>query len=149
MLGAQAGAKGLALRVSFPPHMPSQFIGDPVRLRQVVTNLIGNAIKFTAKGAVTITVTQPSPNDTSQLLHVAVRDSGIGIAPSKLERIFEPFIQADSSTTRRFGGTGLGLSIAQQIVQAMGGEIGVESQEGVGSTFWFTVRLGLVPPARG
>ena len=149
LLGAQAGAKGLALRVSFPPHMPSQFIGDPVRLRQVVTNLIGNAIKFTAKGAVTITVTQPSPNDTSQLLHVAVRDSGIGIAPSKLERIFEPFIQADSSTTRRFGGTGLGLSIAQQIVQAMGGEIGVESQEGVGSTFWFTVRLGLVPPARG
>jgi len=148
LLGAQAGAKGLALRVNFPPDLPSQFIGDPVRLRQVVTNLLGNAIKFTATGSVSIIVSRPSPHESPEVLHVAVHDTGIGIAQSKLERIFEPFIQADSSTTRRFGGTGLGLSIAQQIVTAMGGEIGVDSQEGAGSTFWFTVRLALSPVGR-
>ena len=145
LLGAQAKSKRIDLRAAFPPDLPSRFIGDPVRLRQVVTNLLGNAIKFTENGEVLVTVQQVVTGAHPTMLRVAVRDTGIGIAKSKLDRIFEPFIQADASTTRRFGGTGLGLTIAQQIVAAMGGEIGVESQEGEGSTFWFTVRLAPDP----
>ena len=145
MLGAQALAKHNRMTLAVPPDLPRQFLGDPVRLRQVLTNLIGNAIKFTDGGDVSITLRQRRLNDGRYELHLAVRDTGIGIPTAKLQGIFEPFIQADASTTRRYGGTGLGLTIARQIVLAMDGEMGVESEEGAGSRFWFSVVLAAEP----
>jgi CheY-like chemotaxis protein len=116
--------------------------GDPGRLRQVLLNLIGNALKFTAEGKVGLSVKVEEMKDEALMLHFVVSDSGVGIAPEKLEMIFDSFNQADASTTRQFGGTGLGLTISRRLVEMMGGRIWVESQLGEGSCFHFTARFG-------
>jgi signal transduction histidine kinase len=145
-----ADQKGLALRCVVSAGLPDGLRGDPVRLRQILVNLLGNAIKFTPVGAVTLEVREsaadPPPADAC-VLHFSVRDSGIGIAPEKLAAIFEPFVQADVSTTRNHGGTGLGLSISRHLVELMGGRIWVESEPGRGTVFHFTARFEL--PADG
>jgi PAS domain S-box-containing protein len=138
----QADKKGVSFSFVIAPDLPGQFVGDPVRLRQVLTNLIGNAIKFTKQGKVRVHVKRAgaSPEGTASL-RFSVTDTGIGISREGLDRLFQGFSQVDSSTTRRFGGTGLGLAISKRLVELMGGEIGVESEEGRGSTFWFVVSL--------
>ena len=144
LLAESARAAGVELTVSCSPDVPEVLAGDPVRLHQVLLNLGSNAIKFTAEGAVAIHATSTPTPDGGAVLRVEVSDTGIGIGAAEQARIFSPFTQADATTTRRFGGTGLGLAICAEIVAAFGGEIGVESQEGRGSTFWFTAPLG--PP---
>ena len=144
LLAESARAAGVELSVSCSPDVPEVLAGDPVRLHQVLLNLGSNAIKFTAEGAVAIRATGTPTPDGGAVLRVEVTDTGIGIGEAEQARIFSPFTQADATTTRRFGGTGLGLAICAEIVAAFGGEIGVESQEGRGSTFWFTAPLG--PP---
>jgi signal transduction histidine kinase len=135
----QAQAKGLALRLDTVPELPGTLLGDPLRLKQVLINLLGNAVKFTAEGSVTLRVRElgrePGPEGERVRLCLEVADTGIGIEPEKQARIFEPFTQADSSTTRRFGGTGLGLSIVRRLVSMMGGELRLDSAPGRGSTF--------------
>jgi len=126
-------------------EVPTVLKGDAGRLRQLITNLVGNAIKFTPKGTVTLHIGKETADEQSVSLRFEVSDSGIGISADKLEHIFEPFTQADSSTTRKFGGTGLGLAICKRLAELMGGSIGVESRLGVGSTFWFTVVLEMLP----
>jgi len=145
IMATKAHEKGLELACHVAPDVPEGLVGDPVRLRQVLINLVSNAIKFTEAGEVVVHVRCLSPDAEAIELHVAVVDTGIGIPVDKQETIFEPFSQADSSTTRRFGGTGLGLTISAQLVHMMGGKIWVESEEGKGSTFQFTARFG-VPP---
>ena len=140
-LALRAHEKGLELLCDVHRNVPDQVIGDPSRLRQVVVNLVGNALKFTEEGEVLVTVGLEHQDQHDVVLHVAVRDTGIGIAPDKQQSIFSPFIQADGSTTRRFGGTGLGLTISSQLVELMGGRLWLESTEGQGSTFHFTVNL--------
>jgi PAS domain S-box-containing protein len=144
-LQTQAEAKGIGLRCTMDPDVPAQITGDPVRLRQILTNLTGNAIKFTLTGEVSIHVsrsTEAQEDDARTLpLRISVTDTGIGIPPERLNCLFEQFSQADSSITRQFGGTGLGLAICKQLVELMGGEIGVKSEVGKGSTFWFVVPL--------
>lgn len=142
-LGLRAAQKGLELTWRVAPAVPDLLRGDVGRLRQIVINLAGNALKFTEKGEVSMLVEKQESADQQVLLHFCVRDSGIGIPKEKQKLIFEPFTQVDSSTTRRYGGTGLGLGITRRLVEMMNGEIWVESQEGQGSTFHFTVRLGL------
>ena len=132
-------AKGLALTSRVGAGVPPHLRGDPGRIRQVLSNLIGNAIKFTAHGAVNVDVAVIEGAGTT--LRLGVRDTGVGIAPDALDRIFDAFAQADGSTSRKYGGTGLGLTISRQLVQMMGGEIDVVSECGRGSEFWFTVRL--------
>jgi len=149
MLAVKAVAKGLELISRIEPNTPTQLRGDPGRLRQVLINLIGNAIKFTEQGAVTIGVRQAEQapiDEQCATLYFTVTDTGIGIAPDRVDAIFTPFEQADASTTRRFGGTGLGLAIAKRLVEMMGGAIGVKSAEGNGSTFWFTAIFERQPP---
>ena len=136
-----AHRKGLEIACCLPPDLPRSFIGDAGRLRQVLVNLIGNAIKFTATGEVSLRVAVLEEFGEEAVVEFAVKDTGIGIKPEQLPRIFESFRQADGSTTRRFGGTGLGLTISKQLVELMGGQIRVESTVGQGSTFRFTVRL--------
>jgi two-component system sensor histidine kinase/response regulator len=138
LLSDSALAKGVTLHVVVPPRLPVGRRGDAARMRQVLTNLVGNAIKFTSHGRVVVRVEEDAGEDR---VRVSVTDSGIGIAPEDRERIFEAFAQADGGTARRYGGTGLGLSIAARLVRLMGGEIGVDSTPGSGSTFWFTARL--------
>lgn len=134
--------KGVDVVILAAPEVPEMLIGDPGRLRQIVTNLVGNALKFTEKGEVTVELrATPIPSGGCQL-NVNVRDTGVGIPASALEKIFESFTQADGSTTRKYGGTGLGLSICRQLVEMMGGKIGVDSEVGKGSNFWFTVPQG-------
>ena len=137
----QAAARNLELVVHVHPQVPARVIGDPQRLRQCLINLVGNAIKFTRKGEIVVEVSTSGRRDGKVLTHFEVRDTGIGIAPSVLNTLFQPFVQADSSTTRHFGGTGLGLSIVRRLVEMMGGEVGVESELGKGSTFWFVLPL--------
>jgi PAS domain S-box-containing protein len=141
-LAIRAHRKGLELAYSIPAAVPDALIGDPGRLCQIVVNLIGNAIKFTAQGEVVMHVTVEGQTPHEVALHFAVTDTGIGIPPEKQQRIFTPFTQADNSTTRRFGGTGLGLAISSQLVAMMGGRLWVESEVGKGSTFHFTARFG-------
>ena len=142
-LALRAHEKGLELACRVPPEMPDSLIGDPDRLRQVLINLIGNAIKFTAKGEVIVHVDVESQTEEEVGLRFAVKDTGIGIPAEKQQMIFKAFTQADSSTTRQFGGTGLGLAIATRLLQMMGGKLWVESEVGKGSTFHFTVRFPL------
>ena len=137
-LAERAHSKGLEIILNISPEMPLQFYGDPIRLRQILINLIGNAIKFTDTGEIEASVAPVEIHDEKALLRFSVRDSGIGIAPQAQAAIFESFAQADGSSTRKYGGTGLGLAIVRQLVEMMGGTLGVESEPGKGSTFWFT-----------
>ncbi|MFN4310935.1 MAG: ATP-binding protein [Ferrovibrio sp.] len=140
LLAPRARENSNRLNLDIADDVPDHVIGDPLRLRQILTNLIGNALKFTENGDVTVTITNTSLQSGEFMLHCAVRDTGIGIAPDQQEKLFEPFTQADASMTRRYGGTGLGLTICRHLVHLMGGEIGVVSAPGAGSTFWFTIR---------
>ena len=139
MLLPEAGGKGLKLVASIASDVPWAFTGDRGRLRQIIINLISNAVKFTHKGSVELRIENVSEAGENATLRFLVRDSGIGIAADKLGQIFEAFTQANSSTTRRYGGTGLDLTICKRLVELLGGSIGVESSEGEGATFWFTV----------
>jgi signal transduction histidine kinase/CheY-like chemotaxis protein len=141
-LTLQAKENGVQLLCNIDPAAPELVHGDPVRVRQVLTNLAGNAVKFTRHGEILISLAVESSDQDSTLLHFSVRDTGIGVPKSQQTLIFEPFRQADVSMTRKFGGTGLGLTICSHLVQLMGGKIWLESEEGKGSTFHFTVRLG-------
>jgi CheY-like chemotaxis protein/nitrogen-specific signal transduction histidine kinase/HPt (histidine-containing phosphotransfer) domain-containing protein len=150
-LHVRATQKGLKLSCELPQELPDGLLGDPLRLRQILTNLIGNAIKFTTHGEVSVHVTRlPAPSaecqaeETEVLLQFDVRDTGMGISPADQERIFAPFTQADPSLTRQFSGTGLGLAIASSLVHLMGGKIWVESELDRGSTFHFTARFQAV-----
>jgi signal transduction histidine kinase/ActR/RegA family two-component response regulator len=137
-MALRANEKGLKLLCVVAPEVPDRLHGDSGRLRQIIVNLVGNAIKFTASGEVAVKV---EADDTAQLLHFSVSDTGIGIPPDKQRSIFDPFSQADTSTTRQYGGTGLGLTISMRLVELMGGRIWVESQIGRGTQFHFTARL--------
>lgn len=136
-----AQAKSLHLLLYIDPSVRLPVRGDPVRLRQILSNLLSNAIKFTERGSVTLTIRKVGESTSQHQLRFEVQDTGIGIDPAKREKLFQPFSQADASTTRLYGGTGLGLVISQRIVELMGGHIGVESNPGSGSTFWFEVPL--------
>ncbi|MCJ8498958.1 response regulator [Desulfatitalea alkaliphila] len=140
-LALRAHDKGLEFVCAADPAVPTRLVGDPGRLRQVLTNLAGNAIKFTPAGEVAVQVTATNQDRHSALLHFAVRDTGIGIPEAKQDLLFQKFSQLDASTTRRYGGTGLGLAIAKELVELMEGRIGLESREGEGATFRFTLRL--------
>jgi two-component system sensor histidine kinase/response regulator len=143
-LRAAATQKGLMLRLNTSPDLPDQLLADPLRLRQVLLNLLGNAIKFTERGSVVADVDVDFQDTDTVFLRFAVRDTGPGIPKDKQDLIFKPFCQADGSTTRKHGGTGLGLPISAHFVEMMGGKIWVESEPGSGSTFYFTARLGRV-----
>jgi len=138
--------KGLAFRCAVPAVVPDLLVGDAGRLRQIITNLVNNAIKFTLHGEVSVSVTADEQNGASTALRFVVRDTGIGIPQNRLHAIFESFRQVDSSTTRKYGGTGLGLSIAKRLAELMGGGIRVESEIGKGSAFYVIVRAGLQRP---
>jgi two-component system, sensor histidine kinase and response regulator len=141
-LAYRADAKGLELLGEVSPEIPKMVVGDPGRLRQILVNLVGNALKFTLEGEVSLKVQAELVEEKATALHFVVSDTGVGIAPEKLNSIFDSFNQADTSTTREYGGTGLGLTISRHLVEMMGGRIWVESKLGVGSSFHFTVRLG-------
>ena len=138
-----ARKKDVNVIVRYLPNVPRYVIGDVGRIRQILANLTSNAIKFTDKGHVLISVETDSISEDEASLRISVEDSGLGIAPGKLESLFDKFTQADTSTTRRYGGTGLGLAISKQLVKLMGGDIAAKSRVGIGSTFWFTLRLSL------
>jgi len=144
ILGPRASERGLELHCVFEPNVPYLVRGDGARLRQILLNLIGNALKFTDDGGVTVAVSQDSAAGESGPVRFAVTDTGIGIPKERMHRLFQSFSQVDSSTTRKYGGTGLGLKISERLVHLMGGEIGVYSEPGQGSTFWFTLPLVLV-----
>jgi two-component system, sensor histidine kinase and response regulator len=137
----QAATKGLELIVNVEPQITGRVLGDPQRLRQCLVNLVSNAIKFTQAGEIVIEVRRQQAANGNSLTYFEVRDTGMGIGEKTLETLFQPFVQADSSTTRHFGGTGLGLSIVRRLVELMGGEIGVASELGIGSRFFFTLPL--------
>ena len=137
----KAKAKNLMLKVEISEQIPQQLIGDPLRLKQILLNYASNAIKFTDTGHITLRVTMPHMNTEAVQLRFSVQDTGIGLTLEQQQRLFQSFQQADTSTTRKYGGTGLGLAISQRLAELMGGEVGVESIYGQGSTFWFTVLL--------
>ena len=141
MLQPKAEDKGLELIFRYPPDLPCNFLGDAGRIRQVVTNLIGNAVKFTSQGHVLVAAECTGREENQARMRMSVSDTGIGIPQDKIAVLFHKFSQADSSTTRRYGGTGLGLAISRQLVELMGGAVHVESRVGEGSTFWFTLPL--------
>ncbi len=141
MLGERAAAKGLQLIKEIDPTLPAWLTGDALRLEQSLLNYIGNAIKFSEHGTITVRALASEDDSQTVLLRLEVQDQGIGISPEQRDRLFSAFTQADDTMTRRFGGTGLGLVISRQLAQLMGGEAGVESEPGVGSTFWITARL--------
>jgi PAS domain S-box-containing protein len=142
-LALRADDKGIELLCDVSPEVPETLIGDPGRLRQILINLVGNAVKFTIEGEVSLKVEASALEDQVGLFHFIISDTGIGIAPEKLGEVFESFSQADTSTTREFGGTGLGLTISRRLAEMMGGRVWVESEPGVGSNFHFTAKLGL------
>ena len=138
-LGLEAEAKGLDLKMAVSPEVPTMVRGDPGRLSQILINLTGNALKFTSKGEIAICVEMRPAKGAHHQIFFSVRDTGIGVAEEKQALIFRAFEQVDGSTTRRYGGTGLGLAITSKLVRLMGGDLGLESRPGVGSTFWFTL----------
>jgi signal transduction histidine kinase/CheY-like chemotaxis protein len=146
LIAVDAKPKNLAINVDTDEAVPEWVAGDAGRLRQVLLNLCGNAVKFTRQGSVSLRVSLISRDDAALILRFEVKDTGIGIRADRLHTLFQPFSQVDASTTRRFGGTGLGLSIVKRLAQLMGGESGVSSEAGVGSTFWFTGRFGTEAP---
>jgi signal transduction histidine kinase/DNA-binding response OmpR family regulator len=150
LMAPKAREKGLDLILRFSPETPSRVVGDPGRIRQILINLSGNALKFTTKGHVYLSVECEERTGEQACLRFSVADTGIGIPAGKLGNVFERFTQVDASTTRKYGGTGLGLSISKQLVELMGGKMGVESELGQGSRFWFTLLLPVVltPPGR-
>jgi signal transduction histidine kinase len=145
----QARQKDLAMNLKISPEVPVDVVGDPGRLRQILLNLLGNAIKFTHRGGIELNIEVESENSLDICLHFSVRDTGIGIPNDKREVIFQPFSQADGSMTRRYGGTGLGLTISARLVQLMEGDIWVESEPGKGSTFHFRAHFGVASRAIG
>jgi PAS domain S-box-containing protein len=147
VMAERAHAKGLVLADHIDDRVPAQVVGDAGRLQQVLFNLVGNAVKFTEHGEVVVRVTREDEEREDVRLRFTVTDTGIGMTPETKKCLFKPFSQADSSITRKFGGTGLGLAISRQLVELMGGSIGVDSEAGRGSTFWFTVKLALQPAA--
>ena len=147
VLAQQADAKGVELMSFVHSDVPTALRGDPGRVRQILLNLVGNAVKFTNEGEVLVEADVESQSDTEVTLRIKVTDTGIGIPKDRVSHLFKPFTQSDASTTRKFGGTGLGLAIVRQLVALMGGEVGVKSEEGKGSTFWFTAALETQPGA--
>ena len=149
VIGLKAEEKGVELVYALPPRLPRRLLGDQTRLGPVLLNLASNAVKFTERGEVFVSVAQSAREDNAIRLVFEVRDTGIGLTAEEIARLFQPFTQADSSTTRRFGGTGLGLVISRRLVQLMGGEITVDSEPGRGSRFSFSARFGLPQVAEG
>ena len=149
LVAFQTQAKNLQITAHIDPAVPKFVQGDSGRLRQVLLNLCGNAVKFTAQGAVTLNVRSLDQDTLHTTLRFEVRDTGMGIPADRLHSLFRPFSQVDASTTRRFGGTGLGLSIVKTLAEMMGGDVGVESVEGAGSTFWFTARFAMAAAEGG
>lgn len=141
LFGENARAKGVALDVDIGAGVPAQVSGDAVRVRQVLSNMVGNAVKFTDQGSVSVALRTVPGADGATRLRFVVRDSGIGIAPESVEKLFEPFTQGDGFVTRRFGGSGLGLAICKRLVTIMGGSIGATGEKGRGSEFWFEVPI--------
>ncbi|HXC02523.1 MAG TPA: response regulator [Opitutaceae bacterium] len=146
IIAEKAHSKGLELAYLIDENVPTQLVGDPTRLHQILVNLIGNAVKFTARGEVVLNVAKESEANRRVRLRFSIRDTGIGVDAEAKKNLFQAFKQADSSTTRKFGGTGLGLAISRQLVHLMGGEIQVDSEPGHGSTFWFTAEFPLQEP---
>jgi PAS domain S-box-containing protein len=147
IISLKAGEKGTELIFDFDSDLPFALVGDPLRLGQVLINLMNNAVKFTDGGNITLRIRVLESDDNGILLRFSVSDTGIGMDQEQQAKLFQSFTQADASTTRKFGGTGLGLTISKRLVEMMGGEIGVESEAGAGSTFWFTSRLGRADPS--
>jgi two-component system sensor histidine kinase/response regulator len=143
LAGEKASAKGLEVVIDIAPDVPSNLVGDSLRVGQILLNYVNNAVKFTEKGEILVSVRASERTDHDVLLHFRVQDTGIGLSAEQKQRLFKSFSQADTSTTRRFGGTGLGLAISKKLAELMGGEVGVESEPGKGSTFWFSARLGV------
>src|SRR5678816_3637188 len=147
LLSVPAQAKGVPVRAVVDPRLPAHITGDMARIRQILVNLGGNAVKFTERGEISIHVNVLDRRDPDLTVRIAVCDTGIGIAPERRAVLFNTFSQVDASTTRRYGGTGLGLSIVKRLTELMGGSVGVESIPGMGSTFWFTIATSVTQDA--
>ena len=142
LISEKATAKGLELIFDIEPSISNHLKGDPLRLGQILINFCNNAVKFTEKGEIIVRARVKEEDEIGKLVHFSVSDTGIGLTDEQMGRLFQAFEQADTSTTRQYGGTGLGLAISKRLAELMGGDVGVESELGKGSTFWFTARLG-------